>query len=107
MCAKLLQSCPTLCDPLDCSLPGPSVHGILQATPGEGCHTLLHRIGNLPDPGMEAASLTSPALAGRFFTTNATWEALEIHLCPSKKPLNTYLIHYFINLNVEVQDFSI
>ena len=25
------QSCPTLCDPLDCSLPGSSVHGILQA----------------------------------------------------------------------------
>ena len=29
--AKLLQSCPTLCDPVDCSLPGFSVHGILQA----------------------------------------------------------------------------
>ena len=25
------QSCPTLCDPMDCSPPGPSVHGILQA----------------------------------------------------------------------------
>ena len=31
MCAKLLQWCPTLCDPMDCSLPGSSVHGILQA----------------------------------------------------------------------------
>ena len=29
--AKLLQSCPTLCDPMDGSLPGFSVHGILQA----------------------------------------------------------------------------
>ena len=29
--AKSLQSCPTLCDPIDCSLPGFSVHGILQA----------------------------------------------------------------------------
>ena len=29
--AKLLQSCPTLCDPTDCSPPGFSVHGILQA----------------------------------------------------------------------------
>ena len=29
--AKLLQSCPTLCNPMDCSLPGFSVHGILQA----------------------------------------------------------------------------
>ena len=31
MCAKSLQLCPTLCDPMDCSLPGSSVHGILQA----------------------------------------------------------------------------
>ena len=30
-CAKSLQSCPTLCDPMDCSLPGSFVHGILQA----------------------------------------------------------------------------
>ena len=29
--AKSLQSCPTLCEPMDCSLPGSSVHGILQA----------------------------------------------------------------------------
>ena len=29
--AKSLQSCPTLCDPMDCSPPGFSVHGILQA----------------------------------------------------------------------------
>ena len=31
MGAKSLQSCPTLCDPMDCSPPGSSVHGILQA----------------------------------------------------------------------------
>ena len=30
-CAKLLQSCLTLCDSMDCSPPGSSVHGILQA----------------------------------------------------------------------------
>ena len=28
---KVAQLCPTLCNPIDCSLPGPSVHGILQA----------------------------------------------------------------------------
>ena len=38
------QSCPALCDPMDCSLPGTSVHGILQArtkNSGVGCHSLL------------------------------------------------------------------
>ena len=29
--AKSLQTCPTLCDPMDCSLPGFSIHGIFQA----------------------------------------------------------------------------
>ena len=29
--AASLQSCPTLCDPMDCSPPGSSIHGILQA----------------------------------------------------------------------------
>ena len=31
--------------------------------------------GDLPDPGIESASLMSPALAGGFFTTSTTWEA--------------------------------
>ena len=37
--------------------------------------------GDLPDPGIKASSLTSPALAGGIFTTRATWEALR-HLMP-------------------------
>ena len=156
---KVAQSCLTLCDPMDCSLPDSSFYGILQArileqvvfpfsrgssqprspalqvdslpaeppgktkntgvgilsllqgifsmqelnqgllhcrwilyqllpgkpirllcpqdspttNTGMGCHNLL--LGNLPDPGIEPTSLMSPAQAGRFFTTSATWEA--------------------------------
>ena len=33
--------------------------------------------GNLPDPVIKPASLMSPALAGRFFTTNTIWEAQD------------------------------
>ena len=29
--SEVMQSCPTLCDPMDCSLPGSSIHGIFQA----------------------------------------------------------------------------
>ena len=40
--AKLLQSCPTLLDPMDCSPPGSSVHGIFPGkSTGMGCHCLL------------------------------------------------------------------
>ena len=35
--------------------------------------------GDLPNPGIEPTSLKSPALAGRFFTTSATWEACPMH----------------------------
>ena len=31
MCVLIAQSYPTLCNPIDCSPPGPSIHGILQA----------------------------------------------------------------------------
>ena len=44
MCAKSLQSCPTLCDPIDCSPPGFSVHGILQARKLEWVATLIQGI---------------------------------------------------------------
>ena len=36
---------------------------------------LCSQLGTLPDPGMELKSLLSPALAGGFFTSSATWEA--------------------------------
>ena len=34
--------------------------------------------GDLPNPGIELTSLTSPALADGFFTANASWEALRL-----------------------------
>ena len=72
MHAKLLQSCPTLCDPMDCSL-GSSVHGIGQARILEWI--AMPSPGDLPDPGIEPTSLTSPAWAGGFFTPSTSWEA--------------------------------
>ena len=45
MCAKSLQLCMTLCDPMDCSPAGSSVHGILQAkSTGMGCCALFQAI---------------------------------------------------------------
>ena len=70
---KSLQSRPALCDPMDYSPPGSSVHGILQARILEW--TTISFSGDLPNPGIEPASLMSPKLAGSFFTTGAAWEA--------------------------------
>ena len=67
-----LQLCLTLCDPMDCSPPGSSVHGILQAS-------ILKWLpcpppGALPNQGKVPMIPMFPALASRFFTTSTTWE---------------------------------
>ena len=50
--AKSLQSCPTLCDPMDCSLPGSSIHGIFQATVLEwGAIAFFLRVLGFPNQG--------------------------------------------------------
>ena len=72
VCAKLLQSCLTLCSPMDCSPPGYSVHGILQARSLEW--VAMPSSKDLPNPGIQPVSLISPVLEGRFFTTSTTWK---------------------------------
>ena len=60
--AKSLQLCSTLCNSMDCSPPGSSVHGILQARMLEW--VAMPPPEDLPDPGIKPPSLMSPALAG-------------------------------------------
>ena len=83
MCAKSLQSCPTLGHPVDCSLLGPSVHGISQTRYWSGL--LFPPPGDLPHPGMEPWSLKSPAWADWFFITNATWKTFIVYVFKSKR----------------------
>ena len=54
---------------MDCSWPGFSAHGL--------CWARLLEWGAIPTQG-QTVSLVSPASAGGFFTTSATWEAPEI-----------------------------
>ena len=60
------QSCPTLCNPLDCSRPRLVCPWIFPGkNTGVGCY--CPSLGNLPHPWIKLASLMSPALAGGFF----------------------------------------
>ena len=52
--SEATQSCPTLGDPVDCSPPGSSIHGILQARYWSGLP--FPSPGDLPDPGIEPRS---------------------------------------------------
>ena len=64
MCAKSLQSFPTLCDPVDCCPPGSPVYGIL-----------LARILEWAAMPSSRGSSRLRDQTYRFFTTSATWEA--------------------------------
>ena len=61
--AKSLQSCPSLCDPVDCSPAASSVHRILQARILEWAALPSSRGSSQPRDGTWA-----PCIAGRFFT---------------------------------------
>ena len=75
--AQSLQSCLTLCNPMDCSPPGSSVHGILQARILEWVAMSSSR-GSSPlrdQTGLFYVSCLDKWVLYHF-TTSATWEAL-------------------------------
>ena len=75
MCGtKLVQLCPTLCDPVDHSLTGSSVHGILQARTLEWVDFEPSSRGSSQPRDRAQVS----CLAGRFFTIGATREEQDV-----------------------------
>ena len=86
---SVTQSCLTLCDPIDCSPPGSSVHGILQARILEWVASPFSRGSPWPRDEAQVSYIT-----GRFFTFWATRGALYIYTtywetvgsCPGEQP---------------------
>ena len=68
--ANLFQLCSIFCDPMDCSLPGSSVHGIFQGRIMEWVAISFCRLSSQPRD--QTHSSMSPALAGGFLTTSAS-----------------------------------
>ena len=96
MHAKLLPSCPALFNPMDCSLPGPPSMGFSRQEYWNGLP--FPPPGDLPDPGIKPAPLTSPAWAGRFFAASTTWEApkgvQEWFLCQKQPEVHPRVIYF-------------
>ena len=82
VCAQSLSCIRLFGSPVDCSLPGSSVHGFFQARILDGLS--FPPPGDLPNPGIKPASSVSPALAGGFFTN----EPLGNLLSRVKAPAN-------------------
>jgi len=67
---------------MDSSPSGSSVHGIFQARILEW--VAFPPPSYLPDPGIEPASLASPALAGGFFITVPLGKPITVYMCSIK-----------------------
>ena len=93
MCLKSLQSCPTLCIPMDCSQPGSSVHGILQARILEWVAMPSSR-GSSPPRDWTRVSCSS-CVAGRLFTAEPSGKSYIKRYTFSILPLG-YLICFQI-----------
>ena len=76
LCVLVTRMCPTLCDPMDCSPPSSSVHGILQARILEWVVIPFSRGSSQPRDRTHVSSIS-----GRFFTIRATREAQSLLTC--------------------------
>ena len=84
------QLCPTLCDHMDCSPPGSSVHGDSPGkNTGVGCHALLQ--GNLSNPGIQPRS---PALQADSLPTEPPGKPEVILITVYFKLIITYILMY-------------
>ena len=95
----LSQSCPTLCDPMDCSLPASSVHGILQARILEWVAMTFSRGSSQPRNQTRVS-----CIAGRFFPIwatrdNSIWKRSELNI---KKNWNQNTYWTFCKFNYHI-----
>ena len=78
MRAKLLQLCPTICDPVDYSPPGSSVHGIFQARILEWVAISFSRRSSRP---RDQTQISCVPFMGRWIPSHyTTWETLSPHI---------------------------
>ena len=82
LACSVAQLCLTLCSPVDCSHLAPLSIEFFRQECWSGLPCPPSE--DLPDPGMEPESPAASALAGRYFTHRAIWEALQSSLYSNK-----------------------
>ena len=91
--SEVTQSCLTLCDPVDCSPPGSSIHGILQARILEWVAISFSRESSKPSDGTQVS-----CTADRFFTSGRA-----VH-CPALRHTPLGGAYFCQHLEVEVRE---
>ena len=112
--SEVAQSCPTLCNPMDCSLPGFSIHGIFQARILEWVAISFSRGSSQPRDQTPVSRIAAVAAAkllqacptlcdpisGRHFTIWATREDLTSTIVQFKKKEINHLFFFYYILNI-------
>ena len=94
--SEVAQSCPTLCDPMDCSLSGSSVHGIFQARVLEWVAISFSMGSSRPRDQIQVSHI-----AGRHFTVWATREVqYPIHIKYNEFLLSLLSVPFLIFLRI-------
>ena len=124
--SEVAQSCPTLCDPMDCSLPGPLVHGIFQARVLEWVinlnkHAFLvaWRVKHLPamwdtqvqslgseDPWKRKWQPTSVFWPGEFHGLYSPWDRKEWDTNEQLHLINLLFSCSFVSDSLQAMDYS-
>ena len=81
---EVAQLCPTLCNPVDCSLPGSSVHGIFQTNVLEWVAISFSRASSLPRDRTQVSHIV-----GRCFTV---WTTKEVLVCRAHNLLSRVVL---------------
>ena len=84
--SEVTQLCPTLCDPMDCSLPSSSIHGILQARILEWVAISFSRGSSRPRDRTQVSHI-----AGRRFNLWATRKPISLYMWNLKNNRNEYI----------------
>ena len=87
---EVAQSCPTLSDPMDCSLPGSSVHGIFQARVLESGAIAFSRIY------VSAPQFVPPSPSPTVSTSLSL--CLYLYSCPANRLIRTIFLHFIDQL---------
>ena len=99
MHARLLQSCPTLCNSMDYSSLGSSVHGILQEE--YWIELPCPSPEDLPDSGTEPTSPVSPALQVDSLPTELPGKPNVVYMCAKYIPSHFSRVQLFVTLWTE------
>ena len=98
--SEVTQSCPTLCDPMDCSLPGSSVHGVFQAIVLERIAISFSSRSSWPWDGTLVSRIVD-----RCFTI---WATREVQLSNQESPDKKITLEDRLSLNLnQVFDFIV